>query len=397
MNPNNVMDKMKNLVLSCLMFIFVFPAFSDTLIVEKKRFTIDQFHTFNGKMIEQVNVGWESYGTLNADKSNVILITHYFTGSSHAAGKYHPDDKTSGYWDSIIGPGKPLDTNHFFIISADTLANVAVHDPNVITTGPATTNPDTGKPYGLDFPVVTIRDFVNVQKALLDSLGIQKLHAVMGASMGSMQALDWASAYPDRVERMISVIGTAQTDAWTTLALEHWSLPIKLDPNWQQGNYYGQTAPLNGLAQSLMLITQQALYPDFINLQHNQHKTLESAPLNDIRQQHQVVKWLHNAALNRAKTMDANHVLYLVRASQLFVAGHGDSLERGLRKIQAKSLFLPAKTDLLLMPYLAKIGHEQLKALGKSSLYEEIDGIQGHLDGVFNISQHSDTLRKFLQ
>ena len=131
-------------------------------------------------------------------------------------------------------------------MSVDTLANLNAFDERVITTGPASINPDTGKPYGLNFPVVTIRDFVNVQKALLESLGITKLHAVVGPSMGSMQAIDWAAAYPDWVERMISVIGSAQSDAWTTSALEHWATPIKLDTHFNNGDYYDASAPTSG-------------------------------------------------------------------------------------------------------------------------------------------------------
>ena len=145
-------------------------------MVQKQKFTLDSYTTENGQTITPVNIGWEAYGKLNADKSNVILITHYFSGSSHAAGKYQQDDATPGYWDAIIGPGKAIDTNKFYVISSDTLVNANVFDKNVITTGPATTNPATGKPYGLAFPVVTIGDFVEVQKALLDSLGINKLY-----------------------------------------------------------------------------------------------------------------------------------------------------------------------------------------------------------------------------
>jgi homoserine O-acetyltransferase len=259
---------------------------SASLMVEKRAFEMPHFTTFGGKQIKNVKVGWEAYGTLNDAKSNVILITHYFSGSSHAAGKYDENDPAPGYWDSIIGPGKAIDTDRFYVISVDTLANLNAYDPHVITTGPTSINPDTGKPYGLDFPVVTIRDFVNVQKALLESLGVSKLYAVIGPSMGSMQAIDWASAYPDWVERMISVIGAGQSDAWTTAALEHWATPITLDKNWNNGAYSKEQAPLNGLAASLMLITQNALTPSFFNQTGNTlgYKNVESAPLNDILQ-----------------------------------------------------------------------------------------------------------------
>ena len=369
------------------------------MIVEKQVFEIPQYTTFGGRDIKSVKVGWEAYGKLNAAKTNVILITHYFSGSSHAAGKYHINDASPGYWDSVIGPGKAIDTERFYVISVDTLANLNAYDPHVITTGPASINPDTGKPYGLDFPVVTIRDFVNVQKALLESLGIRKLYAVVGPSMGSMQAIEWASAYPDWVERMISVIGAGQSDAWTTAALEHWATPIKLDRKWNKGNYTQEHAPLDGLVGSLMLITQNALTPAFFN-EHGSmlgFKNVESGPLSNIHQSHSIVNWLRERAQSRAKTMDANHLLYLVRACQLFVAGHQDNMKQGLSAIKAKTLFIPAQTDLLLMPYLSQSAHHGLTSLGNNSSLTTLDGKLGHLEGVANISAQVHAIQQFLE
>nr|VFK65396.1 MAG: homoserine O-acetyltransferase [Candidatus Kentron sp. UNK]VFK71477.1 MAG: homoserine O-acetyltransferase [Candidatus Kentron sp. UNK] len=160
--------------LSVLLLILsvVAPAFAYDGIVTKKTFTMASYTTVGGQTIPNVKVGWESYGTLNAAKDNVILITQYFAGNSHAAGKYASTDTSAGYWDAIIGPKKAIDTDKYYVISSDTLVNYQTYSKNVITTGPASKNPATGQPYGLDFPLVTIRDFVNVQKALLDSLGI---------------------------------------------------------------------------------------------------------------------------------------------------------------------------------------------------------------------------------
>lgn len=367
---------------------------ANTLLVEKQKFTIDDFKTFNGKTIKQVNVGWEAYGKLNADKSNAILITHYFTGNSHAAGKYSESDPLPGYWNSIIGPGKAIDTNKFYVISSDTLVNASAFDKNVITTGPASINPDTGKPYGLSFPVVTIRDFVNVQKALVDSLGIKKLHAVIGPSMGSMQSLEWAIAYPDMVERMVSVIGTGEADAWLVAGLEKWAAPIKQDPKWKGGNYYDGKAPVKGLQLSLATITQEAMHPDIFNMSNPAHKNIDEKVLNDINANFPVVDWLYNAAGMRTSTMDANHILYLVRACQLFVAGHNNDFAGSLAKVKAKTLFLPATKDLLLYPAMSKKVHQ---ALGEKSQYQEIGGAWGHLDGLFSIHTKANVLTSFLE
>lgn len=368
------------------------------LLSQKQIHLIEDFTTFNGQRIKEVKLGWESYGELNADKSNAILITHYFTGTSHAAGKYTASDATVGYWDSIIGPNKAIDTNKFFVVSMDSLANLNVKDKNVITTGPASINPATGNPYGLTFPVITMRDMVNTQKSLLESLGIQKLYAVAGPSMGSMQAIEWATAYPDRVERLISVIGSSFSDAWTTAALEQWAIPIKLDQYWQQGNYYGSQPPTEGLTAALMLITQAALTPDYFNQVgvDIKHQPLEPNPLMDIQARHGINDWLYNRAKGRAENMDANSLLYLVRACQLFMAGQKRDLRTGLKQMTAKSLFLPAKTDLLLMPYNARNTYKELKEMNKDTKIAEIQGHLGHLEGVLNIHKHSATIAAFL-
>ncbi|GGF82431.1 E22 family MetX-like putative esterase [Alteromonas lipolytica] len=394
---------MARIVALCVALLLVLPACAANevapLLTTKQRFSMPAYTTVGGRTIESLQVGWESYGKLNQARDNVILITHYFSANSHAAGKYHPDDATSGYWDAIIGPGKAIDTNQYFVISVDSLANLNANDPSVITTGPSSINPDTGKPYGLDFPVVTIKDFVNVQKAVLESLGISKLHAVIGPSMGSMQALEWAASYPDWVPRMISVIGSGDSDAWTTAALEQWAIPIRLDKHWQDGDYYNSQPPVDGLAASLMLITQQALHPLYFNQQGEtlNYHPLETGPLSSIRESHSIVNWLTQRARTRAQKMDANHLLYLVRACQLFLAGHGDSLQQSMRSVKAKTLFLPAENDLLLMPYMAQKAHDALLKQGKNSRYEELEGNLGHFDGVVNMQQKAELIRSFLQ
>ncbi|RDX34113.1 homoserine O-acetyltransferase [Idiomarina sp. HD9-110m-PIT-SAG04] len=364
--------------------------------VEKKTFSMDSYTTHGGETIKDVKVGWESYGTLNEAKDNVVLITHFFSGNSHAAGKYSEDDQQAGYWDSIIGPGKAIDTNKYYVISVDSLVNAYPNLPTVITTGPASINPDTGKPYGLDFPVVTIRDFVNVQKALLEELGVKKLHAVVGASMGSLQAIEWAAAYPNWVERMVSVIGAGSLDAWTIMGLEQWAQAIKLDPNWNGGDYYDGDAPLDGVTMAQAMITHGAMHPEYINQAVPKQETLPEKGLESVTNELPAVEWLYGASRARAPLADANHILYLVRANQLFVAGHQDTLKDGLKNISAKTLFLPSSNDLLLMPYMAENTADQLRDMGKKVQYEEINGPWGHLNGLFSIQQKAELLSEFL-
>jgi homoserine O-acetyltransferase/O-succinyltransferase len=369
-------------------------------LVQKQRFELATFTTQSGTTLKQVQVGWEAYGQLNADKSNVILITHYFSGTSHAAGRYQATDAAPGYWDAIIGPGKAIDTNQFYVISIDTLVNANVKDPQVITTGPASINPVTGKRYGLSFPVVTITDFVEVQKALLDSLGISTLHAVVGASMGSFQAIEWALRYPERVQRLVPVIGTAYMDAYSAIKLERWAYPIKMDPHWQQGDYYDKPQqPTAGLAMALAWVTLDALNPAGFNQKYPDLR-LDQAAHQDIRASFSALDQLLAVATQRAAMQDANHLLYLVRASQLWRAGMGDNWQQAMQNIKAPVLWLPAAGDLLLTPQMSAQSQQALAAGNKPSgtnLLSSIPGQMGHLDGLLNIQAVAPELKAFLQ
>jgi len=318
-------------------------------IVAKRIFAMPSYATVGGTTLRDVRVGWEAYGQLNATRDNVIIVPHFITGNSHAAGRYKADDTAPGYWDPIIGPDKPVDTNRFYVVSVDSLANLNTKDPNTTTTGPATIDPDTGKPWGMSFPIVTMRDFVNVQKALLDPLGVTRVHAAIGASMGAMQALEWASAYPDMVQRVVPV----------TLDAGHWG--------WADKAF------------------ARRLARDGEN------------PLTSWNNKYAIAAALDAAGTARAHTGDANHFLYLVRANQLFMTGHdGGGLEAGLSRIKAKALFLPAKSDLLLAPENARKAVETLKRLGKQAELVGIDGDGGHLDGVLAIARVGAPHRRFL-
>lgn len=373
------------------------PAIAYDQLVQKQVFEMPSYTTFGGKTIKRVRIGWEAYGTLAPNKDNVILVAHFFSGDSHAAGKYKAEDAAPGYWDAIIGPGKPVDTDKYYVVSSDTLVNLSAKNPNVVTTGPATINPDTGKPYGTTFPIVTIRDFVNVQKALLASLGITKLHAVMGASMGALQAIEWSAAYPEMVDRMIAVIGAGEADAWTAGWLDIWASPIRLDPNWNNGDYYGKPEPLAGLALALRIVTLHAQSPLRVDKAFGRKWAKDSAdPLQSMDNRYAISAALDTAAAARARVADANHFLYLVRANELFVAGHGKSLEEGLKKIKAPMLLLPAKHDMLLLPELSREVRDIVEAGGGKVEYAEIDGEWGHLDGIVNVGQVGDRIKDFL-
>lgn len=369
----------------------------DVGIVAKRTFAMASYTTAGGAKIRDLKVGWESYGTLNAARDNVIIVPHFFSGTSHAAGKYKAEDAAPGYWNSIIGPGKAIDTDKFYVVSVDSLVNLNTKDPNVVTTGPASIDPDTGKPYGMRFPIVTIRDFVNVQKALLDSIGVKKVYAAIGASMGSMQAIEWAAAYPELVERLVAVIAAVEMDAFTIGRLNLWASAITLDPNWGGGDYYGKTEPTQGLALALKMVTLDARHYGWADRAFaRKWAAPERDPAKAFESKYAIEDTLDRAALARARVSDANSFLYLVKANQLFVAGHEESLEAGLSKIKAKALFIPASSDLLLPSAFSRRAVEILKSQGKKAELVEIDGDGGHLDGVLAVAKVGDRIAKFL-
>lgn len=367
------------------------------LLAEKKVFELPSFTTQSGRTLKNVKVGWESYGTLNADRSNAILICHFFSGNSHAAGKYAAADTAPGYWDAIIGPGKAIDTNTYFVLSSDTLVNLNTGDPKVTTTGPASINPDTGKPYGLDFPVVTIGDFVNVQKALVESLGIRKLAMVAGPSMGSLQTYEWAASHPDMVGKAMAVIGSAEADAQLIAWLDVWAAPILVDPNWNKGDYYGKTPPDAGLAKALAVVTLQANHGDWTNGTFGRRAAKEGAsPAAALGNKFQVQSILDNAGEARAKVSDANHFLYLVKANQLFAAG-GTSLADGMSRIKAPLLIVSQPKDLVFTPDTIERTVEAAKKAGRDVTHVTIQGTRGHLDGVISMKQAEGAVKAFLE
>src|SRR5690554_910828 len=215
--------------------------------------------------------------------------------------------------------------------------------------------------------------------------------------MGSLQALEWSVAYPDQVDRMISVIGMGESDPWTIATLQQWANPIMADPHWNNGDYYGGEAPTMNVTQAIMSITLQAQHPLIFNQLNAASSAKEEGPLHNIRNNFAALEQLEGLAGARTSYADANHILYLVRANQLFMAGHGESLEAGLSRVKADTLFLPAANDLLLQPYLAKRAYDILKQHGNNTDYEEIQGPWGHLDGVFTISSKAEKIRLFLQ
>jgi homoserine O-acetyltransferase/O-succinyltransferase len=368
------------------------PAQAVLPLVEKQSFTIADFTAHTGAKVANMKIGWEAYGKLNADKSNAVLICHFFSGSSHAAGKYADDDKAAGYWDAIIGPGKAIDTDKYYVVSADTPANLNPFDPKVITTGPATIDPSTGKPYGLRFPQMTVADFVDTQKALLDSLGIKKLAAVAGASMGSLQAVVWSARYPEMTPKVIAVISPGlKAHPYTIAMLKGWMDPILLDPAWANGDYDPKSPPARGLSAALQMVTVDALQTGWAERFKTDRAKPDADPADSLTAQYKIEAFLDEAGAARAKNADANHFLYLTKASQTM------DVSADIGKIKAKFLFLPAAGDLLFPPEQSAFWAEELKKQGLSANVKILAGPLGHLNGVNLINQAAAEIKSFIE
>ena len=361
--------------------------------VEKRTFTLPSYTTLGGRTIANVRIGYETYGKLNAAGDNAIFIPHFYSGTSHAAGKYAPADAAPGYWDPIIGSGRPIDTDKYFVISADTFSNLNTKDPNVVTTGPASIDPATGKPYGMRFPVVSYRDSVRVHKALVDSLGVKKLAAVAGPSGGSIQAMEWAALYPTFVERVIHVIGPGfDIHPYVIGLLDAWVAPIRVDPRWNGGDYYGKEEPVDGVAQGLKLVTLTARHFGWAEKTFA-YKWADAAknPAGAIDDLFAIEDTLAKAGVARAKTTDANSMIYMSKANQLYRLS--DEEIKGMR---AKILFVPAKSDMIFPPELSERAAQRYRAQGGVAEVVVIDGDGGHLDGVLAVARQGEAIRAFL-
>lgn len=364
-------------------------------VLEKRVFETAGFQTRGGATIPMVRIGYQTMGRLNAEGTNAILICHFFSGNSHAFGRLSANGP-AGYWDSIIGPGKPIDTDRYFVISADTLVNVNVPDANTVTTGPASINPETGRPWGMSFPVVAMRDFVESQKRLLDSLGVRRLALVAGPSNGGLQAIEWAAAYPGFVERVMPVIA-GEIDAWMQGWLDIWEAPIRLDPAWREGDYYGpgREPPLRGLAEAWKIVTLHARDRAWAK-QYDRRVPEGQDPARRIGDRFGIERWLDDAAAARARTSDANAFLYMVRANQLFLNDY-PSLAAAMQGAAARWLVVPTPTDRVFLIEGVREFVEVLRAAGKQVAVAEIGGALGHLNGVVGMAPVGARIRAFLE
>jgi len=343
----------------------------------------------NGDKLGPITLAYETYGKLNAEKSNAILILHALTGDAHVAG-FHEGDKNPGWWDDMVGPGKAFDTDKYFVICSNILGGCKG------STGPASINPATNKPYGTDFPLISIGDMVNAQIHLIDHLGIERLLAVAGGSMGGMQVLEWMFHHPERIKSAVP-ISTAMRHSPQQIAFnEVGRQAIMADPKWKEGNYYDATPPNRGLAVARMVghITYMS---DKSMAEKFGRRLKDDRQLFKFTADFEVEGYLHYRGKSFVGRFDANSYLYITKAMDYYDASRGKKPQDVLRGSAVKVLVIAFKSDWLYPAYQTKEIVRACKLAGLDATYCEIESDYGHDAFLLEIDEQSHLLKYFLE
>jgi len=340
-----------------------------------------QIATFNeplelrsGKVLERYEIIYETYGQLNADKTNAVLICHALSGHHHAAGYHSMDEKKPGWWDSCIGPGKAIDTNKFFVICLNNLGGC--HG----STGPTSINPETSEPYGSDFPMVRVRDWVESQARLADYLGIEKFAAVVGGSLGGMQALRWAIQYPERLHYSVVIASAPKLSAQNIAFNEVARNAIMKDPEFHDGHYLKHNAiPKTGLMQARMLAHLTYLSDDAMGEKFGRELKVEKVGY-DYTPEFEVESYLHYQGEKFSTTFDANTYLLMTKALDYFDPAqyYEDDLAKCLSNAQCKFLVVSFTTDWRFSPERSEEIVDALVEADKDVVYAKIESEKGH-------------------
>jgi homoserine O-acetyltransferase len=346
----------------------------------------------SGAQLADYTLVYETYGTLNADKSNAVLVCHALNASHHVAGTYEGQARSEGWWDNLVGPGKPLDTERFFVIG--------VNNPGSCfgSTGPMSPHPATGRPYGADFPVVTVEDWVDAQARLLDRLGIAQLAAVIGGSLGGMQALSWTLQYPRRVRHCVAVATAPNLSAQNIAFNEVARRAIVTDPEFHGGHFYAHgVVPKRGLRVARMIGHITYLSDD--SMEQKFGRELRAAELGYTTQdiEFQIESYLRYQGEKFSEYFDANTYLLITRALDYFdpAREHGGDLARAFAKAQAKFLVVSFTTDWRFSPARSR---EIVKALVDNRhdvTYAEIAAPHGHDAFLLDDARYHGVLRAY--
>ncbi len=324
----------------------------------------------HGGRLESFNIRYETYGKLNEDKSNAILVCHALTGDHHCAGIYSLADKKQGWWNNIIGPNKPLDTNKYFVICSNCLGGCQG------STGPTSIDPKTGKPFNLTFPLITIKDMVAAQARLLDYLGIEKLLLAIGGSMGGMQVLQWAIDFPNRVKKAIALATTSRQNAQAIAFNSVGRAAIMQDPDWANGNYTADKSPKVGLSIARMMAHITYLSDKGLEVKFGRDKRDEK---NDIfNTSFEVENYLRYQGASFVNRFDPNTYLYITKALDLFDLQAEGSLEDAFKNIEADLITVGFTSDWLFPPSQNLEITQALLRCKKNASYATIESDLGH-------------------
>ena len=326
-----------------------------------------------GGSLARLEIAYESYGTLAPDGANAILVCHALTGDHHLASA-HPRTGKPGWWSRMVGPGKPIDTDRFCVVCANVLGSC------MGSSGPASVDPATGRPLGMAFPVITVRDMVRAQAMLLDHLGIGRLAAVVGGSMGGMQALSWAATFPDRVAACVAIATTARHTAQNIAFHEVGRQAIMADPRWAGGAYYGGEAPAAGLAVARM--AAHITYLSEAGLTEKFGRKLQSREAKSFGfdADFQVESYLRHQGISFVDRFDANSYLYITRAMDYFdlAEEHGGRLADAFRASRARFCLVSFDTDWLYPTAESRAVVHALNAAGAPTSFVELSSPYGH-------------------
>jgi len=358
-------------------------------IVQTQYFTFDSLKLESEESFGPVVIAYETYGELNKDKSNAILVLHALSGDAHAAG-IHEGGNNPGWWDALIGPGKAFDINKYFVICSNILGGCKG------STGPSSINPKTGKPFALDFPVIGIGDIVSAQKQLIDSLGIEKLLAVAGGSMGGMQVLSWLVKYPERIRSVIPIATAIKHSPQQIAFNEVGRQAIMADAHWNAGNYYGGSLPAKGLAVARMIghITYMS---DSSMAEKFGRQKKDSSQQFKFTADFEVEGYLRYRGDNFVKRFDANSYLYITKAMDNFDASEGRPFQDVLEGAKVKALVIAFKSDWLYPAYQAKEIAKAFKLSGIEATYCEIDSTYGHDAFLLEVEEETHLIAHFLK
>ena len=352
----------------------------------------------SGASLRDYTLAFETYGTLNADRSNAVLVCHALNASHHVAGVYEGQDKSEGWWDNMIGPGKPVDTHHFFVIGVNNLGSCFG------STGPMHTHPDTGKVYGADFPVVTVEDWVNAQALLLDRLGITQLAAVLGGSLGGMQALSWTLQYPDRVRHAVVVASAPNLTAENIAFNEVARRAIVTDPDFHGGHFYEHgVVPQRGLRIARMVGHITYLSDDVMNEKFGRElrdAVVDSATgykysTQDV--EFQIESYLRYQGDKFSEYFDANTYLLITRALDYFdpARTYGGDLSAAFARTAAKFLLVSFTTDWRFSPARSREMVQALLDNQRDVSYAEIDAPHGHDAFLLDDARYMNVVRSY--